>query len=106
MRAARIAGASTIIAVDVKPKKLEYARTFGAMHAVLADASDEELLGYRLDCFRLTAPSSLGRAPQVVFPGRHGDALFAGSVLGPIGRDEALIEIVGRLARGGGRVSV
>jgi amidase len=68
--------------------------------------SDEELLGYRLDCFRLTAPSSLGRAPQVVFPGRHGDALFAGSVLGPIGRDEALIEIVGGLARGGGRVSV
>ena len=67
--------------------------------------SDEELLGYRIDCFRLTAPSSLGRAPQVVFPGRHGDAPFAGSLLGPIGRDEALIEIVGRLARDGGRVS-
>jgi amidase len=68
--------------------------------------SDEELLGYRHDCFRLTAPSSLGRAPQVVFPGRHGDAPFAGSVLGPAGRDDALVEIVGRLARDGARVCV
>jgi amidase len=68
--------------------------------------SGEELLRFRSGCFRLTAPSSLGRAPQVVFPGRHGETLFAGSVLGPSGRDDALIEIIGGLARDGGRVSV
>lgn len=95
---ARLAGLlddSTVMMLPVLPRR-----------GPLVAWSDEELLGYRLDCFRLTAPSSLGRAPQVVFPGRHGDALFAGSVLGPIGRDDALIEIVGRLARDGGRVSV
>lgn len=66
--------------------------------------SDEDLLRFRRDLFRLTAPASLGRAPQVVFPCRHGETVFAGSVLGPIGRDEALVEIVGALARGGARV--
>lgn len=44
IQAARIAGASTIIAVDVNPKKLEYAKTFGATHGVLADRADDELL--------------------------------------------------------------
>src|SRR5687768_9886449 len=45
VQAARIAGAAVIVAVDVKPRKLEYARSFGATHAILADPSDEELLG-------------------------------------------------------------
>jgi Zn-dependent alcohol dehydrogenase len=44
VQAARIAGASTIVAVDVNPKKLQYAKTFGATDGVLADVGDEELL--------------------------------------------------------------
>jgi S-(hydroxymethyl)glutathione dehydrogenase/alcohol dehydrogenase len=44
IQAARIAGASAIVAVDVNSKKLEYARQFGATHGVLAERSDAELL--------------------------------------------------------------
>lgn len=40
IQAARICGASTIIAVDMVPKKLELARELGATHAV--DASDSD----------------------------------------------------------------
>jgi amidase len=59
--------------------------------------SDDELLAYRGECFRLTAPSSLGRGPQVVFPGEHAGGRFAGSVLGPVGTDEAVLDLVRRL---------
>jgi Zn-dependent alcohol dehydrogenase len=44
IQAARIAGASAIVAVDVNPKKLEFAKTFGATHTLLAEQSDGELL--------------------------------------------------------------
>lgn len=44
IQAARIAGAGAIVAVDVNPKKLEYARTFGATHGILASPDDAELL--------------------------------------------------------------
>jgi Zn-dependent alcohol dehydrogenase len=44
IQAARIAGASAIVAVDVNPKKLEYARSFGATRVVLAKGGDDELL--------------------------------------------------------------
>ena len=44
IQAARIAGASAIVAVDVNPKKLEFAKTFGATHTLLAEPADEELL--------------------------------------------------------------
>jgi S-(hydroxymethyl)mycothiol dehydrogenase len=37
---ARIAGARTIIAVDLDPRKLEWARAFGATHTVDASATD------------------------------------------------------------------
>ena len=36
----RLAGATTIIAVDLDPRKLELARTFGATHVVDASAAD------------------------------------------------------------------
>jgi Zn-dependent alcohol dehydrogenase len=44
IQAARIAGASAIVAVDVNAKKLEYAKQFGATSGVLADRADSELL--------------------------------------------------------------
>jgi Zn-dependent alcohol dehydrogenase len=44
VQAARIAGASAIVAVDVNAKKLQYAKQFGATHGVLADRADAELL--------------------------------------------------------------
>ena len=44
IQAARIAGASAIVAVDVNPKKLGFATRFGATHTLLAEQADEELL--------------------------------------------------------------
>jgi len=44
IQAARIAGATTIIAIDVNPQKLEYARRFGATHTILATPADTGLL--------------------------------------------------------------
>lgn len=43
IQTARIAGAGTIVAVDVNPTKLEFAKRFGATHAVLAERCDEGL---------------------------------------------------------------
>ena len=43
IQAAAIAGADLIVAVDVNPAKLDYARSFGATHAVLADRADAGL---------------------------------------------------------------
>lgn len=40
IQGARLARASTIIAVDITPRKLEWARVFGATHTVDASASD------------------------------------------------------------------
>ena len=37
VQGARLAGAETIVAIDVAPEKLDLARAFGATHAVLAD---------------------------------------------------------------------
>jgi S-(hydroxymethyl)glutathione dehydrogenase / alcohol dehydrogenase len=44
VQAARIAGAGLILAVDVNPVKLDFARRFGATHAILADRADAGLL--------------------------------------------------------------
>jgi Zn-dependent alcohol dehydrogenase len=44
LQAARIAGAGRIIAVDVNPTKLEYAKRFGATDVLLADRDDEGLV--------------------------------------------------------------
>ncbi|HEV7807546.1 MAG TPA: amidase family protein [Solirubrobacteraceae bacterium] len=63
--------------------------------------SDDDLLAYRGRCFRLTAPSSLGRGPQVVVPMRFEGAACAGSFLGPIGSDESLLAMVRELAGNG-----
>jgi len=54
VQAARIAGAGTIIAVDVNPAKLEFARTFGATHGVLASRADQGLIGASLEVKQLT----------------------------------------------------
>jgi Zn-dependent alcohol dehydrogenase len=40
LQGARLAGATTIVAVDVKPAALDFARRFGATHAVSARAED------------------------------------------------------------------
>jgi S-(hydroxymethyl)glutathione dehydrogenase / alcohol dehydrogenase len=44
IQGARIAGARTIVAVDINESKLDAARAFGATHTVLVDAGDTELL--------------------------------------------------------------
>jgi S-(hydroxymethyl)glutathione dehydrogenase/alcohol dehydrogenase len=54
IQAARIAGADTIVAVDVNPAKLQYAKSFGATHAVLADPADEGLIAAAAAVRRLT----------------------------------------------------
>jgi S-(hydroxymethyl)glutathione dehydrogenase/alcohol dehydrogenase len=75
IQAARIAGAGMIVAVDVNPKKLEFAKQFGATHTILAERSDEGLIGaarkvkalthdrgadYAFEC---TSVPALGAAP-------------------------------------------
>jgi S-(hydroxymethyl)mycothiol dehydrogenase len=43
VQGARLAGAETIVAVDVAPEKLDLARALGATHAVLADNAVEDV---------------------------------------------------------------
>jgi Zn-dependent alcohol dehydrogenase len=54
IQAARIAGAGEIIAVDVNPAKLKYAKAFGATQAILADRADEGLARAAAEVRRLT----------------------------------------------------
>lgn len=53
IQAACIAGASKVIAIDVNPGKLEFARTFGATHIVRASDRDMELLDAAEEAKRL-----------------------------------------------------
>ena len=71
----RIAGAAKIIAIDINPQKLGWARQFGATDVILADKADEGLLqaaekvkhmlgGRGADyAFECTAIPALGAAP-------------------------------------------
>jgi S-(hydroxymethyl)glutathione dehydrogenase/alcohol dehydrogenase len=63
IQAARIAGASAIVAVDVNSNKLEYAKRFGATHIVLADRADEGLM-------------DAARRVRLLFEGRGADYAF------------------------------
>jgi len=55
IQGARIAGATMIIAIDVNPTKLEYAKSFGATHTILADRDDEGLIAASKKVKALTA---------------------------------------------------
>ena len=63
IQAARIAGASTIVAVDVKARKLDYAKSFGATHTIQAREDDSELLGAAAEVKQLLG----GRAADYAF---------------------------------------
>ena len=75
IQAARIAEAGMIVAVDVNPAKLAYAKRFGATHTILADKNDEGLIraakqlkqmtsGRGADyAFECTSLPSLGASP-------------------------------------------
>jgi len=75
IQACAIAGAEHIIAVDINPQKLEWARQFGATDTILADPSDQVLMkvaglvkeklgGRGADyAFECTAIPALGAAP-------------------------------------------
>lgn len=75
IQAARISGASKIIAIDINPKRLEMALGFGATHTIRADQADKGLLqaaqqvkamtaGRGADyAFECTAIPDLGAAP-------------------------------------------
>lgn len=63
IQAARIAGADAVIAVDVNPAKLDYARSFGATHAVLAGRADQGLTNAAAEVKRLTG----GRGADYAF---------------------------------------
>lgn len=70
--------------------------------------SAEELRDYRVKCFRLTAPSSLTGAPQVVLPvGTTGRPRpVPAAIVGWPGSDPALLALAERLADGAERVAV
>lgn len=75
IQGARISGAEKIIAIDVQPSKLDWAKQFGATDTILAEKSDSELLaaaekvkemtgGRGADyAFECTAIPQLGAAP-------------------------------------------
>ncbi len=63
IQAARIAGAATIIAIDVNPAKLGYAKRFGATHTLLADRADDGLIAASKQVKELTA----GRGADYAF---------------------------------------
>lgn len=103
IQGARIAGASTIIAVDVNPERLEMARRFGATHAILADRADEGLRraaeevkkltdGRGADyAFEATAVPALGAAPLAMVR-NAGVAVQASGIEQPISFDMELFE--------------
>jgi amidase len=63
--------------------------------------TDDELLSYRVACFRLTGPSSLTGFPQVVIPtSRDTGNVPAVGVLGPAYSDLGLIELARDYAAG------
>ena len=75
IQAAKISGASTIIAVDLDPSRIEQAKSFGATHGLIADRNDTSLAavveevkkltgGRGADyAFECTAVPALGAAP-------------------------------------------
>ena len=75
IQAAKIAGASSIIAIDINPTRLEMAKKFGATHTILADKADTGLLKASVEvkkltqgrgadyAFECTAIPALGAAP-------------------------------------------
>ena len=63
VQAAKIAGASMIIAIDINPEKLKMAVTFGATHTILAAKTDVGLLGSADKVRELTA----GRGADYAF---------------------------------------
>jgi S-(hydroxymethyl)glutathione dehydrogenase/alcohol dehydrogenase len=74
IQGAVLAGARMVIAVDVKPERLAFARDFGATHALLADPADAGLIAMSRDvkaligrgadyAFECTAVPALGAAP-------------------------------------------
>jgi S-(hydroxymethyl)glutathione dehydrogenase/alcohol dehydrogenase len=73
IQAARIAGAATIIAVDVNPRKLEFAKKFGATHTILAGSEDPELLAAAEQAKALTG----GRGADYAFEATSVPALCA-----------------------------
>lgn len=68
---ARIAGATTIIAIDVNPKKLEFAKRLGATHSILADRADEGLVRAATEVKALTG----GRGADYAFESTSQPAL-------------------------------
>ena len=75
IQGAKISGATVIIAVDINPRRLEMAKTFGATHTIIADRNDTGLMqaaqqvkalthGRGADyAFECTAIAQLGAAP-------------------------------------------
>ncbi|MGI9604698.1 MAG: amidase family protein, partial [Acidimicrobiales bacterium] len=62
----------------------------------------EALAQFRTGCFRLTAPSSLTGAPQVVWNVGSGDRSIGIGLLGAPGDDGALLDLLRLLSRSGG----
>jgi amidase len=66
-------------------------------------ASDDELVAFRSTCFRLTAPSSLAGAPEVVIPVHHDRSgnTYGIGLLGAPGADRWLLDVAVRICRDG-----
>ena len=76
IQAARIAGATAIVAVDVNPAKLKYAESFGATHSILADRADAGLV-------------DAARRVRELFEGRGADYAFESTSVPALGRSAA-----------------
>lgn len=79
--------AGTIAVVPVRPR-------VGPLRAW----SDDELLAFRVDAFRLGAPSTLGGLPQVVVPTRHDTRYLSLGLLGASNSEEMLLRAAAALS--------
>jgi S-(hydroxymethyl)glutathione dehydrogenase/alcohol dehydrogenase len=103
VQGARVCGAKTIIAVDVRPARLDMAKRFGATHGIVAEPSDRELAAVAAEvrsltagrgadyAFECTAVPELGAAPLAMI--RHGGtAVQVSGIEQPITVDMQLFE--------------
>jgi amidase len=87
-RVHQLLGDDAILVMPVVPER-------GPLRA----SSDDQLLAFRVECFRLTAPSSLAGVPQVVLPTKSAAGYVPLSIIAGPGSDRMLIELVGEIAK-------
>ncbi len=85
----RTVPAGTAVLVPVRPRR-----------GPMLSSADRDLLDFRRDAFRLTAPSTLGGLPQLVVPVIHESRYSAIGLIGARDHDDGLIAVATALSSG------